>query len=398
MPSTARQWVLTIEFMSKVVCPVCGDELGSKGALTLHSKKVHGNDSIAKLLTEYGAMAPRPGGAWRTHRPLSAAPSGVPSIDYAIGIGGVPRGTIIEIFGPAGVGKTSTALVFCAYAQQHGGLAGYIDAEHRFQPTHAKLIPGLDLDALYFAEPDGGEEALNWTKDYIKTGIMDVWVVDSVHGCVPKALRDKPIGSATMAELAKLMSAGCQVLEPIVAGTNTVLIFVNHVKSVPGVAYGKDWSKPGGSAMDYYPSIQLRVWPTAVYMNTDGRRIGHALKVKVENSKVSAPYATAAYDIFYMDGTIQKSSTGKHDRGGDEVYAGIDLGSCWMSVCEEEGYIVKDTASRWVDTETGESYGYRRDVIAMLDMEDSELRKKAQERVYGEYGSGTKAETAVAVT
>jgi recombination protein RecA len=367
-------------------CPACDKTFKTKGGLTAHARSEHGDSAIVELMTKYGAMSPRPGGAWRPERPLTAAPSGVPSIDYAIGIGGVPRGTLIEVFGPPASGKTLTALTFAAFTQKHGGLAGYVDAEHRLQPTFAKLVSDLNLDTLYYSEPDGGEAALNMTKDFVKTGLYDVWIVDSVHGCVPKALRDKEIGDNTMAELAKLMSAGCQVLEPIVSETNTVVIFVNHVKAKPGVLYGKDWSKPGGSALDYYASVQLQVQPFAIFQDTEKRKIGHSVRVKVENSKVAAPYASATYDIFYKEGKIVKAD---HERNGQEVVPGIDIASCWFSVCEESGLIVKDTVGRWVDTETGEHLGYKKDILKMLQTE-GELTRKAYNKVYGAYGSLTK--------
>lgn len=375
--------------MPSFECPVCGKTLGSKSALTQHSKKEHGSTELSSLINKYGDAAPRPGGAFRPGRPLKAAPSGVPSIDYAIGIGGVPRGTIIEIFGPAGCGKTLTALTFSAYAQQHGGRAGYVDAEHRLQPTFAALVPNLDLDTLEYSEPDGGEQALNITKDYVKTNAYDIWTVDSVHGCVPKALRDKDIGDNTMAELAKLMSGACQVLEPIVSETSTVIIFVNHVKSKPGVMYGRDWSKPGGSALDYYASVQLHVEPRDVFQNKEHRKVGHTVRVKVDNSKVAAPYAVAKYDVFYRADTIVKD---KHERNGQVVEPGIDIASSWFSVCEEASLVVKSTSGVWVQVDNGESLGSRRDVMEALKDSGSALYQQAYALVYGQYGSKTKAD------
>lgn len=380
----------------KIQCPQCDRTFGSKSALTQHAKKEHGGVELSNLVNKYGSMAPRPGGAWRPHRPLSAAPSGVPSIDYAIGIGGVPRGTILEIFGPSGVGKTLTALTFSAYAQQHGGRAGFVDAEHRLQPTFAALVPGLDLDLLEYGEPDGGEAAVNMTKDYVMTGNYDIWTVDSVHGCVPKALRDKDIGDNTMAELAKLMSATCQVLEPIVSETNTVVIFTNHVKAKPGVMYGRDWSKPGGSALDYYASVQLHVDTRDIFFDAEKRKIGHTVRVRVENSKVAAPFAVAHYDVFYREGQIVKTSNQKHQRDGEHVVPGVDVWSCWLSVAEESQFVVKDTTHRYVDTETGVVLGPRRDVIAMLQANDGTLYERCYEHVYGKYGSNNKAEVATA--
>lgn len=365
----------------KVECPTCGKVCGSASALTAHTKKEHGDDPFASLAKEFGDAAPKPGGAHREDRPLSAAPSGIPSIDYAIGIGGVPRGTIIEVFGPPASGKTFTALTFSAYAQQNGGKAGYVDAEHALQPTFAQLIPGLDLDKLFYSSPRGGEAALNISKGYIETGMFDVWTVDSVHACVPEALVNKPIGSDTVAELAKLMSTGCQVLDFIIAETNTVCIFVNHVKVKPMVQYGKDWFKPGGSALDYYASVQLKVTPTKVHRDSGGRKLGHTVKIRVEKSKVAAPFAEAEYDLYYYEGKIVDSKDAQYN--GMEVTPGIDLGSSWFSVCDEAS-IIRGAGGRYYDMETGESLGFKRDVIEMLET-DCDLRRKAEEIVYGQY-------------
>lgn len=364
-------------------CPNCDRVLGSKGALTQHVRKEHGDDSLSEITAEFGEMAPRPGGAWRVDRPLSAAPSGVPSIDYAIGIGGVPRGTLIEVFGPSASGKTFVALTFSAYAQKQGEKAGYADAEHALQPTFAQLIPDLDLDELYYTAPRGGEETLEISRRFIQSGEFGIWTVDSVHALVPQAMLDKKIGENTMSELAKLMSNACQVLDHVISDTNTVCIFVNHVKAIPAVTHGKDWFKPGGSALDYYASIALMVRPVALFNDKNGRRIGHTVKVKVEKSKVAAPFASAEFDLFYRPGTIKKD---KHAMDGVVVEkTGIDMGSCWFSVCMEAG-LIRVAGGRYFDADTGETLGYRREIVELLEA-DCELRRKAEQEVYGGYAT-----------
>lgn len=383
--------------MSDLDCPACGKTCGSKSALTAHVRKEHSNDSLVELMAKYGDSAPRPGGAWRPDRPLRAAPSGVPSIDYAIGIGGVPRGTLVEIFGPAGSGKTLTALTFSAYAQQNGGMAGYVDAEHALQITFAQLVPGLNLDTLNYSAPSAkyekgklvqgkGERALNITKDFIATGAFDVWSVDSVHALTPEAMMTKAIGADTIAEVAKLMSGACQVLDEVIANTDTVCIFVNHVKAIPAASWGKDWFKPGGSALDYYTSCQLRVQPIKQFKDATGRKIGHTVEITVEKSKVSAPFAKAEYDIYYRPGKIKKPDD-PHD--GQVVMPGIDIASCWFSVCTEAG-LIKASGGKYYHVETGEQLGYRREVMEMLDG-DCPLRSEATDLVYSKYAS--KAET-----
>jgi len=370
-------------------CPMCPKVLGSKSALTQHVRKDHGGEGgLAELMTKWNDSSPRPGGAWRKDRPLRAAPSGVPSIDYAIGIGGVPRAAIIEIFGPPGSGKTTTALTFSAYAQVRNGMCGYEDAERRFQVSMAELIPDLNLDSLFFSRPRCGEDALNQAKDFIGTGLPDVWTIDSVHGCVPRDMLDKPIGDpASRAALARLMSEGCQVLDSVVAESNCALIFVNHIKTIPGQTYGKDWSKPGGSALDYYASVQLRVQPVAAFFDEHKRKIGHTVKVAVDNSKVAPPFAQATYDLYYRHGKIVKEKDPDHN--GLIVQPGIDIGSCWFSVCEQAELITK-VGNNWMVTETGENLGSKREVTEMLEG-SCELRQTADDLIYGTYARDAQA-------
>lgn len=361
--------------MAKLVCPDCGKEVKSKSALTAHIRKEHKDDPTVELAAKFGSAAPRPGGAWKPDRPLRAVPSGVPSIDYAIGIGGVPRGTLVEIFGDPAAGKTFTALTFGAFAQQQGGRLGFVDAERALQPSFLKLVPGLDVDAMFYAQPSWGEEAMEMSKEYIKTGQFAVWIIDSVHACVPKQMADTEIGSSqAQAALARLMSQSCQVLEHVIADTDTVAIFLNHKKHKPGVKFGRDWYVPGGSALEFYGSLRLHVWAKDTYKDkSSGKRIGHKVRVKVEKSKVSAPYATADYDLFYQAGV--RSDT------NEPVEPGIDVTSCWLSVLEAEERI-KWSGNGYVDTDTGEKLGSVLEVREMLTDATSPLLVAANELVY----------------
>jgi len=360
-------------------CPSCDFVGKSKGSLTRHVNEKHARDPFASLQAKYGSMAPMPGGAWRPDQPLRVAPSGIPSIDHVLGVGGLPKGALVEMYGDPDVGKSSLALMFSAYAQQHGELAGYVDAEKRFQPSMATLITGLDLKTLYYSRPNNGDDALNITREFVETGCYGVWTVDSVHACTPKAMLEMPIGDVrAMASLARLMSDACQHFEPIVAGTNTVLIFVNQVKTIPGVRYGKDWSKPGGSALDYYSSVQLKMERRHLFHDENGRLLGQTVKVRVDKSKLTAPHASTTYDMFIAAGKIKKPG---HDRDGQVVFPGVDLGSSWLSVAEDRKF-VQSTTKGYIDLSTGETYGSWREASEMLQ-DDCELRQRLSEMVYG---------------
>lgn len=370
-------------------CAECGKEYKSQSALTAHAKRDHGDDPLAELRAKLGDGAPRPGGAFREDKPLKIAPSGIPSVDYAIGIGGVPRGTLMEVFGPAAAGKTLTALTFSAFAQQQGERVGFMDAERALQPSLAELVPGLDLAKMEYGQPPGdgsGEETLEISRQFIQTGEFAVWTIDSVHACTPRSLLQNEIGKNTMAELAKLMSEACQILEHDISSTDTLGIFINHVKAKPGAVYGRDWSKPGGSAFDYYCSVQLHVTAGESYYNSDKERVGHKVKVRVHKSKVAAPFQRAEYDLFYRHAKVK-------DRG--EVTPGVDIPSCWLSVLKESG-AVKNAGGRYVEVQTGEALGYEADVLDLLRDESSELYKLANKIVYNGHAVTQKEEPVAA--
>lgn len=368
-------------------CPECTKAVKTKGALTQHMKKEHGGDELAKLRAQFGDVAPRPGGAWKPDAPLQAAPSGVPTVDYAIGIGGVPKGTIIEVFGPPKAGKTFTALTFSSYAQSQGGKAGFVDAENALQTTFLKLVPGLDVDAMEYApqppsekkekrKPFTGEELLEMSRQFIATNLFDVWTIDSVPALVPAQMLDHGIGDKqAQAALARLMSQGLAVLEHEVAQTSCVVMLINHIRHKPGVQFGRDWYTPGGSALEYYSAVRLHVWSGEPYYDGN-RKIGHRVKVKVERSKVAAPGAMAEFDLYYKEGTPKKG-----DRAGQLVQPGIDMASAWFSILHEENKI-RDASGNIFDIDTGERLGNKREVIEALEADDSDLVLKAKKLVY----------------
>jgi recombination protein RecA len=365
---------------SRFVCPECPDRRGfrSKSALTLHMRSRHGGDELARLRAEFGVHAPQPGGAISEDRPLQAAPSGVPSIDWAIGIGGLPRGTIIEIFGPPRAGKTLTALTFAAHSQQQGGRAGLLNVERAPMQTFLQLIPGLDKAALEYGEPANGTQAMEMSRRFLKTGQYDIWGIDSVHACIPDWALEAEIGSSKQrASVAQLMSEALPVLAHIVSDTHTACILINHVKQKPGQTYGRDWYTPGGSAPEYYASTRLHVWASGAYMGKNlKKQIGHRVKVKVEKSKVTAPFTIAEFDLYYAADTRRDNNR--------LVTPGIDVVSSWMSVLHEERQITRTGSGDFLDIKTGERLGTEDEVREMLVDPRSELALTANKLVYPE--------------
>lgn len=382
--------------MEKCTHPGCGYEAKTKGAITQHVNREHGNDPLTKVRNGMPG-APIPGGAFRVDRPMTVAPSGVPSVDYAIGVGGVPRGTIIEVFGPPASGKTFMALTFSAYAQSQGLRAGYMDAERALQESFAQLVPGLSLEALEYGMPPGeygvdpepfdgtGEAALEASRRYIDSGAFAVWTIDSVAACTPREEMKRAIGdSASRAALAKLMRSGLRVLTPSVERTDCVLVFVNHVTAKPGVMFGRDWSKPADEAFNYFASVQLRVRAGTQYFNKESRRIGHEVVVKVHKSKIAAPHAEARYDLFYAEDEVRptKEQAGKGMKPRS-VVPGIDIPSSYLSVLQEATKIVKSNA-HYIDVATGENLGTHDEVKEALADPTSDVYKTAREVIYPE--------------
>lgn len=273
-------------------------------------------------------------------------------------------------------GKTFCALCFSSFAQNNGGTVGFIDAEHALQPTFLELA-GVDADRMYYAAPPDGDTALDMTRDYISTGLFDIWTIDSVHALTPRSMLEgwdsqngNAKGRGKAAALAQLISEGCQVIDHVIAQTDTLCVFINHVKDKPMVQYGRDWFKPGGNALDYYTSVQLRVSVAETYLDRNKRQIGHKVRVKVDKSKVAAPHAIAEMDLYYQDGIT---------KDGKEVHAGVDLASCWFDVLKK-AEIIRTAGGQWYLGE--DRLGLQEDVYQELANADSDLVKRARECVY----------------
>jgi recombination protein RecA len=302
------------------------------------------------------------------NRKVDIISTGALSLDLALGIGGVPRGRIVEIYGPESSGKTSLSLHIVAEAQRNGGIAAFIDAEHALDPTYAKAI-GVDVDELLISQPDTGEQALEIADMLIRSGALDVLVIDSVAALVPRAEIEGEMGDSHMGLQARLMSQALRKLAGNLNMSRTTAIFINQLREKIGVMFGSPETTPGGRALKFYSSMRLDIRRIETLKDgTEG--IGNRVRVKVAKNKMAPPFRTAEFDIMFGEGISREGSL--------------------LDIAVDEGVVRKSGA--WFTYED-DQLGQGRENAKKFLRENPEIAMQLQAKVYEAVGLGPKAES-----
>jgi recombination protein RecA len=313
--------------------------------------------AISAITKSYGDGAIMRLGDAHALRQIEVIPTGALAVDLALGVGGVPRGRVVEIFGPESSGKTTLMLHVIANAQKAGGLAAFIDAEHALDPGYAKKL-GVNLDDLLVSQPDSGEEALTICETLARSNALDVIVIDSVAALVPKAELEGEMGMATMGMQARLMSQALRKLTAILGKSKTTCVFTNQLREKVGVMFGNPETTPGGKALKFYASVRIDIRRKETMKDAAGNATGNHVKVKIVKNKVAPPFAEAEFDIIYNHGI---------DKEGSILDVGIECGAV-------------DKKGAWLQF-NGELIGQGKDAAKKALIEKPELGIKIVEAI-----------------
>jgi recombination protein RecA len=308
--------------------------------------------AISSITRAYGEGSIMRLGDARALKQIEVIPTGALALDLALGVGGIPRGRVVEIFGPESSGKTTLMLHVIANAQKTGGLAAFIDAEHALDPGYAKKL-GVNLDDLLVSQPDSGEEALTICETLARSNALDVIVIDSVAALVPKAELEGEMGMATMGMQARLMSQALRKLTAVLAKAKTTCVFTNQIREKVGIMFGNPETTPGGKALKFYASVRIDIRRKDTIKDAAGTAVGNHVKVKVVKNKVAPPFAEAEFDILYNHGI---------NKEGSLLDVGIDNG-----VVEKKG--------AWLQF-SGELIGQGKEAAQKALLEKPELGRK----------------------
>ena len=322
--------------------------------------------AIAKLEKDFGKGAVMKLGESGAHVAVETVPTGCLSLDIALGLGGVPKGRVIEVYGPESSGKTTVALHMIAEVQKRGGIAGFIDAEHAMDPIYARNL-GVDINNLLISQPDNGEQALEITEALVRSGAVDIVVVDSVAALVPKAEIEGEMGDAHVGLHARLMSKALRKLTGTINKTKTVVIFINQLREKVGVMFGNPETTTGGRALKFYSSVRLDVRKGEL-IKANNENVGARTKVKVVKNKVAPPFKTAEFDLMYGQGIsregtlidigtnmeIIKKSGAWYSYNGERMGQGKEAAKQYLfdnpQVAEEIDRIIRDTLAAEPET------------------------------------------------
>ena len=334
------------------------DKLKALDAAIAHIEKQYGKGSVMKL------------GDNTANMDVETVPTGALSLDLALGLGGVPKGRIIEIYGPESSGKTTVTLHMVAEVQKLGGIAGFIDAEHALDPAYARNI-GVDIDNLYISQPDNGEQALEIAETMVRSGAIDIVVIDSVAALVPKAEIDGEMGDAHVGLQARLMSQALRKLTAVISKSNCVVIFINQLREKVGVMFGSPETTTGGRALKFYSSVRMDI-RRIESLKMNGEVVGNRTRVKVVKNKIAPPFKEAEVDIMFGKGI---------SREGDilDLAANVDI-------------IVKSGA--WYSY-NGVKIGQGRENAKTYLRDHPEIMEEVAAKVRAHYGLGGQVEATV---